>query len=66
MEKHEKITVLQPSEMLGFHSSTFDLQTIISVNKHPLFHINRLERVEDKMNFPLPPHRYLFLIGNLR
>jgi|APIni6443716594_1056825.scaffolds.fasta_scaffold110612_2 AraC-like DNA-binding protein len=57
MEKQEKIPVLQPSEMLGFHSSTFDLQTIISVNKHPLFHINRLETVVGKMSFPLPPHR---------
>jgi AraC family transcriptional regulator, transcriptional activator of pobA len=57
MNKEQKIPILKPSDMTGFHSQSIDWQPVINNTKHQFFHINRLETVIHNLDFPLPPHR---------
>lgn len=56
MEKH-RIPVLAPSEMTEFHFQSIEWKSRIMLDKHPMFHINRIESYLSYLSFPLPPHR---------
>jgi AraC family transcriptional regulator, transcriptional activator of pobA len=55
--KTQSIPTLRPSEMQSFHFQTIEWKSRIVLDKHPYFHINRLENIISDLNFPLPPHR---------
>jgi AraC family transcriptional regulator, transcriptional activator of pobA len=56
MNKSEKIPLLEINGLDEFHFGNTNLKFIFS-DSHSVFHINRLEGMNEKLNFPLPPHR---------
>lgn len=56
MNKSEKVPLLEINGLDEFHFGNTNLKFIFS-DSHSVFHINRLEGMNEKLNFPLPPHR---------
>lgn len=56
MNKSEKIPLLEINGLDEFHFGNTNLKFIFS-DSHSIFHINRLKGMNEKLNFPLPPHR---------
>lgn len=56
MKNETKIPVLNSENFDDFHFGNVEWKYPFE-NTSQLFHINRIEEITDKLNFPLPPHR---------
>lgn len=56
MKNETQIPVLSSENIDDFHFGNVEWKSYFE-NSSQLFHINRIEEITDKMQFPLPPHR---------